>query len=70
MGPMLQPDISKKQTSLNRVELTDEFLRRVRNDNEGHKSYPLETVPSDRYEVNNWSSARTLDTTARLAAAF
>jgi len=31
MGPLLQPDIHEKQTSLDRIELTDEFLQGVRN---------------------------------------
>jgi len=30
MGPMLQPDIHQKKTSLDRVELTEEFLQAVR----------------------------------------
>lgn len=30
MGHLLQPDIHEKQTSLDQVELTDEFLRGVR----------------------------------------
>ena len=29
MGPLLQPDVDEKQTSLNRIELTDEFLQGV-----------------------------------------
>ncbi len=31
MGPMLQPNIHEKKTSLDRVELTNEFLQGVRN---------------------------------------